>query len=100
MWIVMTSAAHMPASCRGPYRNVALVQLDQEFTSHDRRPKMISTRARGVLRLVHMGHHFHGTSTRCAAFKAIALAMARAYELNNTAPDAAGDLLMSWGGSA
>lgn len=100
MWIVMSSSAHMPASCRGSYRNVALVQLNQEFTSHDRTPKMISARARGVLRLVHMGHHFDGTTDRCAFARTEAEAQRRAFALNNAAPDAAGDLLMSWGGSA
>jgi len=52
MYIVMESSAHMPASCKAPYRRIAVVQLNQDYTAHDRLPKMISERARGILRIV------------------------------------------------
>jgi hypothetical protein len=101
MWIVMTSSAHMPNSCRGRYRNVALVKLNQHYTAHGIRPAMISGRARGVLQISDMGHHSVGKTERCGYNRALAEANRRAFELNNTPTVEAGDaLLMSWGGSA
>lgn len=100
MWIVMTSSAKMPSSCWGRYRNVALVQLTQEYTSRGQTPKIISTHARGVLRIVHMGRHNAGKTAKCAYARTVAEAKRRAHELNNSHPLAHGDMLMSWGGSA
>ena len=100
MWIVMTSSAKMPNNCWGKYRNVALVQLDQHYTARNWTPKMISTHARGVLSVRHMGHHFDGQTDRCAYVRAYHLAQQRADALNNSTPDAHGEMLMSWGGSA
>jgi hypothetical protein len=97
MWIVMTSAAHMPNSCKGRYRRVALVQLSQYYTANNLEPKMISERARGVLRLIDMGHHNVGTTPRCAYHRTLVTAHARVDRLNNEAPEAVGDLLSSWG---
>ena len=37
-WIVMTSSAKMPSSCRGKYRNVALVKLTPEYAEKMLRP--------------------------------------------------------------
>lgn len=48
-YLVMTSTAKMPMSCWGKYRNVALVELEQYFMGT---PKMISTHAKGVKRVV------------------------------------------------
>lgn len=107
MWIVMTSAAKMPQSCRGVYRNVALVHLNQEYTARGLRPAMISERARGIVRLspmrtaiVHLGHHSVGSSTRCAYELALVDAQSRADRLNNLAPTAQAGEIMTWGGSA
>jgi len=101
MWIVMVSSAHMPNSCWGRYGNVALVQLNQEYTARGLWPKMISSRARGVLRVIHMGKHHVGSTERCAFNRIVLRAEKRADELNNTPTVEAGDtLLMSWGGSA
>ena len=94
-WIVMTSQAKMPGSCWGKYRNVALVQLNQEYTAKQLKPKYISTRARGVLRVVHLGHHFDGETDRCAFARALAAAKQRAYDLNNSCDMASAELLIN-----
>lgn len=99
MWIVMTASAALPKSCMGTYRRIALVQLTQEYTARNWRPKMISSRARGVVRLIDLGHHNVGQTPRAAYQRTLVLAEERAHALNNTAPADAGEL-MSWGGSA
>jgi hypothetical protein len=81
-WIVMTSKACMPASVRSPYRNVAIVKLTPEYAAADKRPAMISTRARGVAVLKHRGHHFVGRTDRCAYRIALAEAEAEVAILN------------------
>lgn len=60
-WIVMTSAAKMPSSCRGKYRNVALVEIEDI----DNPPATIREQ-RGVLRIQHWGAHNVGKTDRCA----------------------------------
>lgn len=83
MWIVMTSAAKMPNSCWGRYRNVALVKLTPEYTTRGARPAMISERARGVLAVEHRGHHSVGQTARCALARAVASAEAEAARRNS-----------------
>ena len=100
MHVVMTSSAQMPSKVRAPYRNVAVVQLTQEFTSHNWRPKMISTRAKGVLRLYHLGHHFVGKTEKCAYRKALARADDMAYRMNNVRDMATIQDIIGAGGSA
>ncbi len=72
-YIVMTSSAHMPNSCWGRYRNVAVVEVDPGA-----RPKMISERARGVRRIVWSATRLHAgsESPRTAYGKALARAEA------------------------
>jgi len=82
MWIVMTSAARMPRSCRGSYRNVALVKITPQYAAEGRRPKIISKRARGVETVEHLGHHNVGKTERCAYCVALAEAQERADRLN------------------
>ena len=72
MWIVMTSSAKSN-SCWGQYRNVALVHINQEYTANGKTPKLISERARGVVRLstmrsavIHMGHFHYGHTLSAA----------------------------------
>jgi hypothetical protein len=55
MYVVMTSTAKMPASVRAPYRRVAVVQLTPDYAAANRLPKMISERARGVVRVIDFG---------------------------------------------
>jgi hypothetical protein len=83
-FVVMTSAAHMPASVRGArYRNVAVVRLTDEYARDGLWPKMISNRARGVAYIHrHYGHHFQGISDRCAYRKTLAEAQTEADALN------------------
>ena len=101
MWIVMDSSAHMPQSCKGRYRRVAVVQLNQYYAAHNLVPKMISLHARGVLRIRDLGKHSVGSTARCAFQRACADAERLCFELNNAKTVEAGDaILMSWGGSA
>ena len=61
-YIVMTSSAHMPTSCKGRYRNVAVVEVEDGIY-----PKMISTHAKGVRSIVrHFGPQNCGTTDKCA----------------------------------
>lgn len=84
MHIVMTASAKMPSSCKGRYGKVAVVQLTQEFTAQGKRPKMISNRAKGVLRIVwQSGPQNIGRTERCGFQRALAEAMRYAEELNN-----------------
>lgn len=48
-YLIMSAAARMPSSCWGTYRRIAVVELAPGFEG---RPKMISTRARGIVRVV------------------------------------------------
>ena len=95
MWIVMSSSAKMPRTCRGNYRNVAIVHIDQEYTSHGYRPKMISARARGVLQVRHLGRHNVGRTERCAFRRALIAAEELAYKLNNVRDMADASLLIN-----
>ena len=97
MWIVMTSSKKMPSRCWGRYANVAIVQLNQEYAAKDLKPSMISERAKGVLRMIHLGHHNVGSTKRCAFQVALAEAEKRAAELNSMPMIAD---YASWGGSA
>jgi hypothetical protein len=100
MWIVMTSSAKMPLSCWGKYRNVAVVQLNQEYTANNRMPKYISTHARGVLRVRHLGHHSVGVTARSAYAHALVRAEAFARELNSARDMATVEDIIGAGGSA
>jgi hypothetical protein len=81
-WIVMTSSAKMPSSVKSAYRNVALVRLTEEYRLAGLRPSMISTRARGVVEVRHLGKHFVGRTPRGAYQIALAGAQEIADNLN------------------
>jgi hypothetical protein len=101
MWIVMTSSAAMPSSCKGTYRNVALVQLTQEYAANGWEPKMISSRARGVLRIGQIWTRLSvGKSLRAAYNARLDWAEKEAVKLNNSHPDALAEHMLTWGGSA
>jgi hypothetical protein len=53
-FIVMTASAKMPSSCRGVYRKVAILEV-----AHGVTPKMISERAKGVVRMVALEDKLH-----------------------------------------
>lgn len=62
-FIVQSSSAHMPQSCWGRYRRVAVLEVHAGVE----RVAMISQRARGVVRVVATWEkRFAGTSERCA----------------------------------
>lgn len=72
VYLIQTSSAHMPNSCWGRYRNVAILEVDSILRRH---VSMISDRARGVVEVYqHLGHHHVGTTDRCAYAKALAQA--------------------------
>ena len=53
-FIVMTAAAVMPASCRGRYGKVAVCEVIKGV-----KPKMISERAKGMVRIVSLADKLH-----------------------------------------
>lgn len=82
-FIVMTSSAHVSGKARqfGRYANVAVVQLEEDFSGV---PTMISERAKGVLRVVrHWGACRVGKTDRCEFAVAKRDAEAMAAKLNN-----------------
>lgn len=77
-YIVQTAAACMPRSCWGRYRRVAVLEVEPNVE----RAAMISTRARGVRRVVATWERCHvGTTDRSAYARALAEAHALATEL-------------------
>ena len=64
-FIVMESKARMPAVVISPYARIAVVEIEPGFKGP---PKMISERARGVVRIVkEWGPCYIGVTNRCAA---------------------------------
>jgi len=77
-YVVKSSAARMPASCWGTYRRVAVLEVVRGTT-----PRMISTRATGVVRVVETWERRSvGSSTQCAYQRAMREAAELAAELN------------------
>lgn len=65
-FVIMESSASMPNSCKGTYRNIAVIETDCKTL-----PKMISDRARGCVRIVqYWGPCNVGTTPRSAFAKA------------------------------
>ena len=63
-YIVQTAAARMPASCWGRYRRAAVLEIDLSALPSGRTaPAMISTRARGVSRVVQTWERLHVGTT-------------------------------------
>lgn len=83
MYVVMTSSAHMPQSCKGTYRRVAVVRVLYYDWNRGVKPAMISDRARGVSRVIDLGKHSVGKTARCAYQQALVRAEELAAELNN-----------------
>lgn len=82
-FIVMTASAKMPMSVKHPYRRVAVVETD---LPPPQAPKMISTRARGLIRIVATWEDCHVGQTDKGAFqKAVVEAQALAAKLNKGA---------------
>lgn len=67
-YIVMSASAKMPNSVKSPYRRVAVVEVEPGA-----RPKMISERAIGVIRIVRTWERLYvGRSEKCAYERALA----------------------------
>lgn len=80
MFIVMTAAACMPASCKGTYRRIAVVEVREGAP----RPKMISLRARGVICIARTWERLNvGLTERCAYQRALREAKCLAADLNS-----------------
>jgi hypothetical protein len=100
MYIVMTACAKMPGSCRGTYRRVAVLNVLSYDYNRDWRPAMISDRARGVYRVIDLGHHSVGKTERCAYQRALARAEQMAHDLNAAGDAATVEDIIGAGGSA
>jgi len=80
---VLDKSAHMPSSCWGRYRRVGVVEVDPSIIPDDVLPPMLSTRAKGVIRIVETWERLnHGKTERCAYRVALAEAEALAADLN------------------
>jgi hypothetical protein len=81
-YIVRTSKACMPVKCWGTYRHVAVIEVDAGVDD----VSMISTRAKGVRRIVARWDRKHvGSTDRCAYEIALAEAEEMADRLNAAA---------------
>jgi len=79
----MTSSAKSKRSY-GRYANVAVVQINQHYTAAGLRPKMISERAKGILRIVwHSGRCHVGRTERGEYQQTLKRAEEMASRLNN-----------------
>jgi len=68
-FIVKTATAKMPTSVKHPYARVAVLEIE-----HGAQPKMISDRARGVVRVVRTWEKLSvGKTERCAFRRALRL---------------------------
>ena len=82
-YIVKVSAANMPNSCWGRYVRVGVVELEPGFEGE---PTQLSSRAKGVRRVVETWERQHmGSTDRCSAARAIAAAEELAARLNDEA---------------
>ena len=80
-YIVRHACAKMPSSCRGTYRRVAVLEVEDDCD--DSKPLMISARARGVVRVVETWEGLNvGKTHRCAFSRALAEANELARRLN------------------
>ena len=76
---VMVSAATPSASCWGNYGNVAVVECEPNAPT----PKMISTHARGVVRIIDHKRNLHvGAGVSSAFVRALNEAKEKAEKLN------------------
>jgi len=77
-YIVEVRQAKMPTTCWGRYGRVALMEVEAGT-----KPKMISERARGVVRIVALRDRlFWGKSDDCALWRAYYELLDQASELN------------------
>lgn len=78
-FIVHVSAAKMPSSCWGKYRRIGVLEVE----AHVAEVSMISSRARGVVRVVETWEKLHvGSTVRSAFYQALMEAENLADRLN------------------
>lgn len=77
-FIVKTSSAKMPSSCKGHYKRIAVIEL----TPGAPEPKMISERAKGVVRIVQTWEKLNVGGPDSAFQRALVEAEAMAGKLN------------------
>lgn len=89
-YIVMTSTGQMPSSCRGTYRNVAIVKLTPDYAREGLVPKMISNRAKGVAEITcYWGPLNVGKTAKAAYQSQLAMAEWMAAKWNSEEEEAA-----------
>ena len=76
-FIVMTAATKMPASSWGRYAKVAVCEVEKGVI-----PKMISERAKGMVRIVHLYDRLHVGGVRSAFQLTLTRANAACDQLN------------------
>jgi len=77
---VMTASTTPSSNCWGTYRRVGIVELEPGYNGV---PKMISERAKGVVRVVETWENLNvGITDRCAYRRALATAQEIVDELN------------------
>jgi hypothetical protein len=78
-YIIKTSSAKMPGNCWGRYAHVAVIETDGRDTV-----SMISSRARGVKRIVRAWYRCHvGFTSRCEYRRVLAQAEALVASLSS-----------------
>jgi hypothetical protein len=77
-YIVQTASAKMPSSCKGQYRRVAVIEVEPGIT----KIAMISSHARGVVRVVETWERLHAKGINTAYNRALAEAATMAALLN------------------
>ena len=78
---IQTAAACMPGSCWGRYGKIAVIEVE---AGYEQSIRMISDRARGVVRVVRIWDRLHkGTTQRCAYARAMVEAKAMVSEMSN-----------------
>ncbi len=66
-FVILSSAAKMPAGCWGEYRRVGLLEVRKGF-----KPKQISQHPKGVIRIIKTWEKLNvGKTNRCAFQKAL-----------------------------
>lgn len=81
-YIVKTASVSMPAKVRSPYRRVAVLEVEDGVAS----VSMISSRARGVVRVVHTWERLNvGRNVRSAFAVALRHARNMAEDMNGGA---------------
>lgn len=100
--IVVTKSASMPASCKGNYRKVAVIDVPYWLTWNENyQPAMISERCKDVLRIIRdYGPQSVGKTERCGYQRALASARQLATDYNNSRDMADAQALIGAGGSA